>query len=106
MAGLDTDPLRPVHRPHDGQARCRVCTDADAAAEHEWCAAVSGLVCRSCCQRILLGDLGRLMAVAAGAVALGDDTGEDPGACASCERGGRWLAHNALGLTDSRRMPS
>jgi hypothetical protein len=46
------------------------------------------------------------MAAAAGAIALADDAGEDLGACASCERGGRWLAHNALGLTDSRRMPS
>lgn len=106
MAGLDTDPLRQPPHPHDGQARCRVCTDADASAEHEWCAAVSGLVCRSCCQHILLSDLGRVMAAAAGAIALADGAGEDLGTCASCERGGRWLAHNALGLTDSRRMPS
>lgn len=106
MAGLDTDPLKPAARPHDGQARCHICTDADASAEHDWCAAVGGLVCRSCCQRILLNDLGRLMAVAVGAVAADDDAAKDLGPCSECERGGRWLAHNALGLTDSRRMPS
>jgi hypothetical protein len=106
MAGLDADPLRPAPTAHDGQARCRVCTDADASAEHEWCAAVSGLVCRSCCHRFLLGDLGRVMAIALGAVGPGQDPGEDLGPCSTCERGGRWLAQNALGLTDRRTMPS
>jgi hypothetical protein len=83
-----------------------VCTDADASAEHEWCAAVSGLVCRSCCQRILLGDLGRMMAIVVGAVTPAAGEPDDLGPCSECERGGRWLANNALGLTDSRRMPS
>lgn len=106
MAGLDTDPLRCEPAPHDGQARCRVCTDSDASAEHEWCAAVSGLVCRTCCHRILLSDLGRVMAVALGATGPGEDSPEDLGACATCERGSLWLARNALGLTDSRSMPS
>lgn len=105
MAGLDTDPLTPETRPHDGQARCRVCTDADASADHEWCAAVSGLVCRTCCQRILLGDLGRVMAAAMGATGPLDDA-DGLGACATCERGGAWLAQNALGFSDSRTMPS
>jgi hypothetical protein len=106
MAGLDTDPLRHTPRPHDGQARCAVCTDPDASAEHEWCKVVGGLVCRSCCQRILLGDLGHVMAVALGAVAPGVGPAEGPGACASCDRGGRWLARNALGLTGRWSMPS
>jgi hypothetical protein len=83
-----------------------VCTDADASAEHEWCEAVSGLVCRNCCHRILLGDLGRVMAIALGAVSPGEDPAQDLGPCATCDRGGKWLAQNALGLTDRRTMPS
>jgi hypothetical protein len=107
MAGLDADPLASsAPRPHDGQARCCVCTDADASAEHEWCAAVSGLVCRTCCQRILLGDLGRVMAAAMGASEPCHDAAEALGPCAECVRGGRWLAQNALGLGDGRTMPS
>jgi hypothetical protein len=105
MAGLDTDPLEQKRLPHDGQARCRVCASAAADAGHEWCPEVSGLVCRACCQRILLGDLGKVMAIALG-VASGDEPSEGLGACAGCERGGQWLAQHALGLVGGDSLPS
>lgn len=105
MAGLDTDPLERTRLPHDGQARCRVCASAEADAGHEWCPEVSGLVCRACCQRILLGDLGRVMAMALG-IAAGDEPSDGLGACAECERGGQWLAQHALGLVGGDSLPS
>jgi hypothetical protein len=105
MAGMDMGPLEQERLPHDGLARCRVCAGAEADAGHEWCPEVSGLVCRACCQRILLGDLGRVMAMAMG-IAAGDEPSEELGACAGCERGGQWLARHALGLIGRDSLPS
>jgi hypothetical protein len=105
MAGLDMDPLEQARPPHDGQARCRVCASAAADAGHEWCPEVCGLVCHACCQRILLGDLGRVMAMALG-VAAGEEPSGELGACADCERGGRWLAQHALGLVAGDSVPN
>jgi hypothetical protein len=105
MAGLDTDPLEQTRLPHDGQARCRMCASSAADAGHEWCPEVSGLVCRACCQRVLLGDVGRVMVMALG-LAGSDTQSEGLGACAECERGGRWLAQHALGLIGSDSAPN
>lgn len=93
MADLDTDPLSLTALPHDGEARCRLCASADAEARHDWCMAVSGLVCQTCCHRILLDDLGRLMSAAMG----GCSSGDDALTCAECERGQRWIAGHVLG---------
>lgn len=105
MAGLDAEPLKPRADPHDGVATCCVCTTADAEAEHDWCAATSGLVCRSCCQRLLLDDVGRLMAISMGA-APPAETPEALGACAECERGRRWFAQHVLGYMTQGSAPS
>jgi hypothetical protein len=83
-----------------------VCATPDADAEHDWCAAASALVCRTCCQRLLLGDVGRLMAVSAG-IAAPDEQAPDPlGACAECERGQRWFAQHVLGFMTRDSLPS
>jgi hypothetical protein len=102
MAGLDTDPLPFKPSPQDGQARCRLCATSDPRAEHDWCRAVSGLVCQDCCHRVLLGDLGRLMAITYG----GGDVELGLGACAECERGQRWFAHQVLGVVTRGALPS
>lgn len=106
MAGLDTDPLQTRPEPHDGQALCRVCSSADAEAGHDWCAAASGLVCRTCCQRLLLGDVGRMMAVSMGVAEPEDEDREPLGACAECERGRRWFAQHMLGFMARGSLPS
>ena len=102
MAGLDIDPLstRPV--PHDGQAHCRLCATVDPHAGHDWCPAVSGLVCDSCCHRVLLGDMGRLALAALDPT----DDGEGAGQCAGCERGQQWFAIHVLGHVPRGTLPS
>ena len=105
MAGLDTDPLDLRPDPHDGLAVCLVCATPDADAEHDWCAAESGLVCRTCCQRLLLADVGRLMAISMG-VAPPEDGPDALGACADCERGRRWFADHVLGYMSRGTLPS
>jgi hypothetical protein len=102
MAGLDTDPLPLTPVPQDGQARCRLCATGDPDAGHDWCRAVSGLVCEACCHRVLLGDFGRVMAVAFGAA----DAEPSLGACAECERGQRWFARQVLGAVTHGNLPS
>jgi hypothetical protein len=92
MADLDSEPLSRTAPPHDGEARCRLCASADPQAHHDWCEAVSGLVCQSCCNRILLRDLGRLMSAAMGACTSDDE----PMTCANCERGQQWIAGYVL----------
>jgi len=106
VAGLDTQPLNIPPDPHDGQAVCRVCSTPAAEAGHDWCFAASGLVCRTCCQRALLGDVGRLMAVSAGAAPCDDDAPAPLGACAECERGRRWFADHMLGFMTRGSTPS
>jgi hypothetical protein len=102
MAGLDTDPLHMARVAQDGQARCLLCSTVEPAAEHDWCRAASGLVCEDCCHRVLLGDLGRILASAF------SGSGPDPelGACAECERGQRWFARQVLGAMTPRTLPS
>jgi hypothetical protein len=102
MAGLDTDPLHQAPPLQDGEARCRLCATAEPEAEHDWCRAASGLVCDACCHRVLLGDLGRIMAAAFG----GADPDDSLGACAECERGQRWFARQVLGAVTPRTLPS
>jgi len=102
MADLDNEPLVRTALPHDGEARCRVCTCADAEARHDWCTTVSGLVCEECCHRILLGDIGRLMSAAMGGPAP-DDAAPT---CAECERGQRWVAGHVLGALRHGGRPS
>jgi hypothetical protein len=103
MAGLDTEPLSYPDPPHDGQARCRVCATGSPEAGHEWCDALSGLVCADCCQTVLLGDLGRLLAMTL-------DGRAEPviaqSACARCERGQRWFAGHVLGVMTRGTLPS
>lgn len=108
MAGLDTEPLEPRPAPHDGQALCRVCATPDADADHDWCAAASALVCKTCCQRLLLGDVGRMMAISAGVAEPDEDggSGQPLVACAECERGQRWFADHVLGFMTRDSLPS
>ena len=93
MAGLDNIPMVIVPPRHDGLAACRLCTTVDAAADHDWCPAVGGLVCDACCRRALLGEDTRLFVVAAARAADADaDTTEDLAtACVECARGRRWF---------------
>ena len=102
MAGLDTDPLQLTPAPHDGLAHCVLCATVDPHAEHDWCRAISGLVCEACCQRVLVGDLGRLMAAMLGA----SDAEPQFGPCAECERGTRWFARHILGHLADGTLPS
>jgi hypothetical protein len=97
MAGLDNRPLEPQRPTYDGQAMCRVCATNDADAEHDWCAASSALVCRSCCHRILMGHVALI--VTEGFEALDQDVPESMEACARCERGRLWFAQHVAGLT-------
>jgi hypothetical protein len=106
MAGLDTEPLEPRPEPHDGLALCRVCATPDADAGHDWCEAAGGLVCRTCCRRRLLGDVGRMMAVSAGVAEPDEDTFGALGACATCERGQRWFARHVLGFMTRGSSPN
>jgi len=108
VAGLDTQPLNHTPDAHDGQAVCRVCSTPAADAGHDWCSAASGLVCRTCCQRALLGDGGKLIAASAGTAPTPCDD-ECPGplsACAECERGRRWFADHMLGFMTRGSTPS
>jgi len=102
MAELDLQPIPARPAPHDGEVRCGVCATADADAAHEWCPAVSRLVCDDCCHRTLIGDVGRHMAAAfAGA-------GQAPvvTACSRCERGQAWLAGEVLDAMANETLPS
>jgi len=91
MAGLDETPLPMAAARHDGLASCRLCASGDAAADHDWCPAVGGLVCEACCRRALVGDDSRLYAISA-ARAEGTETAEDlAAACMGCARGRRWF---------------
>ena len=101
MADLDTDPLSRTALPHDGEVRCRLCASADPTACHEWCQAISGLLCESCCQRILLGDLERLMSAA-----MGGPLPESTLRCAECERGQRWITGHVLSAIRHVTRPS
>lgn len=95
MAGLDDEPL--THGPgrHDGMAACRLCSSTDASADHGWCAASGGLVCDSCCRRVLLGDVSGLR-LPAPETDLADDAETIISACLGCERGQRWYANLML----------
>ena len=85
---------------HDGALRCALCADASPDAGHDWCPAAEGLVCETCCRRVLLGKDTRLYAIAATRVD-GDDSVENLSvACFGCDRGRRWFAeqlHRRLG---------
>lgn len=105
MAGSDAWPLEPRIDPHDGVATCCVCATADAQADHDWCAATSGLVCKACCQRMLLDDVGRLMSISAGSAPTAD-TPDGLGACTECERGRRWFARHVLGYMTRGSLPN
>ena len=100
MADLDGVPLERVPPRHDGLAACRLCSSSDAAAGHAWCPAAGGLVCDTCCRRVLLGEDTRLYAIAA-TRPDGDETVETlVSACFGCERGRRWFSEqlqNRLG---------
>jgi hypothetical protein len=93
MAALDDIPLVIVPPRHDGLATCRLCTTVEAAADHEWCPAVGGLVCERCCRRALLGEDTRLFVIAATRAGDADaDAPEDlAAACVGCSRGRRWF---------------
>lgn len=47
--------------PYDGALRCLLCRDASPGAEHGWCPAARGMVCDSCCRRLVSGDPGKLL---------------------------------------------
>jgi len=91
MAGLDDIPLVIVPPRHDGLATCRLCTTVDAAADHDWCPAVGGLVCDPCCRRALLGEDMRLFVIAATRVGEVDAPEDLAAACMNCARGRRWF---------------
>jgi hypothetical protein len=91
MAGLDEAPWGRTAPRHDGLAACRLCSSGDAAADHDWCPAVRGLICGACCRHALLGDDSRLYVVAGGTGA--EEAADDlAAACMGCARGQRWFA--------------
>jgi hypothetical protein len=106
VAGLDSDPLQIRQSSHDGQVLCLVCSTTDIDAEHEWCVATSGLVCRRCCQGMLLADVSRIMSAGLDETLVEEDEPGPLGACAGCERGRRWFAQHVLGFMTRGSLPS
>ncbi len=105
MADLDGVPLERVPPRHDGLAACRLCSSSDAGADHDWCPAAEGLVCETCCRRVLLGEDTRLYAIAATRVD-GDDSVENLSiACFGCDRGRRWFAEQLQRRLDGGAKP-
>jgi hypothetical protein len=89
MAELDALPLESTPVRHDGLAICRVCCSADAAAAHDWCLAVRGLLCDACCRRILIGEEPRMAWATCADDAEGAPLVDE---CLGCDRGHRWFA--------------
>lgn len=91
MADLDRTPIAWTPDRHDGLAACRLCSSADAEAGHDWCPVTEGLLCESCCRRVLTGDAPGLTAAVADPDSP-DDLENVIVTCISCERGRRWFA--------------
>jgi len=76
---------------HDGTLRCLLCADLKPGTDRDWCPAAGCIVCDTCCDALLDGDVQRLVSIAAnaGRVVTPDALFN---ACSECARVSRRLA--------------